>query len=287
MSLDIITPRLGKINKPVKDMIMGALTYEYPLSLSKLTNMIKKQYASSVTFQGVRRAVNSLVEDGVLVKQGKQYSISKIWITKLKKFADELHDSYFQKNFGVLKIESLGENIKIYTFDNLIDVDKFWNKIIFQWFKEDSGKAKYYVQKFRHMWPVLGQLGEETQILEDIKNYKLKFYTLVYANTRLDEWCKKYYADLGFYYNIDKKHETDITNYFSVYGDYIIQSSYPVALAKEIDHIYEKTTDFSSFNVADLIRVLRKKSEIQIMVQKNSLLANQLRQGILDNFRTH
>ena len=168
MSLEITLPRLGKVTRAAKDLVISSLMYEYPLTLAKLTNSIKKQYAASVTFQGVRRAVNALVEDEVLIKDGRQYSINKKWITSLKDFSDRLYDSYYAKNSGIMNIESLGEEIKIYTFDNLIDADKFWNKTIAHWFK--SGKEKVYCQQFGHMWQVLGQMQEETSVLDTIKN---------------------------------------------------------------------------------------------------------------------
>jgi hypothetical protein len=287
MSVEIVTPRLGKIKKSTKDLVISTLVHEYPLSLAKLTNSIKKLYGAGVTFQGVRKAANQLVEEGVLVKEGKNYRLNKEWIRRMRDFVEKLESRYFTESGRARDVESIGEDIKVYTFDNLIDLDEFWNRVIAKWFEEDKenkGK-KYYTQQSGHTWYVLANLEEETDILEKIKKHKINFYTLVPGRTVLDQWCKKYYEEHGFYYTVNKKEKKNTSQYFAVYGDNIIQSDYPEELAKNIDALYEKAKDFESFEVTKLIKLLRKKSDVKITVMKNPVVAQQLRNYILSHFK--
>lgn len=286
MSLEITTPSLGKTKKSAKDLIISTLTFNYPLTLSKLTNNIKKKYGASVTFQGVRKAVNLLIEQGIVEKKGKEFLLNKNWIRDLRDFSDELYDSYFSENPGIKDIETITEDMKIYTFDNLIEVDLFWNKIITKWFSTHPEiKERVYVQQFAHMWPVLGQMQEEASITNVIHKYNLKFYILNNGNTKLDKWCKNYYEGLGAFYTTNpkgKKEEND--KYYSIYGDFIIQTTYPKEIANQIDEIYESSTNFENFKAHELIKILKRKIEIKVMVMKNSLIAEQLRKGILAHF---
>jgi len=52
MSLEITLPQLGKVKKSAKDLVISTLTIEYPMTLAKITNSIRKKYSASVTFQG-------------------------------------------------------------------------------------------------------------------------------------------------------------------------------------------------------------------------------------------
>lgn len=288
MAIEIVTPELGKVKKSTKDLIISTLMYEHPLNLAKLTNAIKKKFQASVTFQGVRKAVNQLAENGVIIKNGKEYDISKDWILELRDFVEKLQESHFTKRTGIKDIQAIGEDLKVYTFDNLIDLDKFWDKLVATWFDNDTENKfeKQYVQLSGHAWYVLGQLGEETAILEKIKNLNINFYIVVNDNTFIDRWSKKYYTDQGFFYttNKDTKRSSN-ARYFSVYNDLVIQTTYPEEIAREIDSVYRSTKDFESFEVAKLITILRKKTDVKITVMRNPVVAEQLRAYILSHFK--
>ncbi len=285
--MEILTPELGKAKKSTKDLVVSVLMYNYPVTLAKITNEIKRKFQASVTFQGVRKAANQLVENDVVVKKGKEYSLSKEWILKLRQFTEKLHESYFTESKRVRNIEAIGEDIKVYTFDNLVDVDIFWNSLIGKWFDEDknSKEEKYYVQQSGHTWYVLANLEEETQTLEKIQKNKIRFYTLAIGKLVLDKWSKKYYEDHGFYYTTLKKKKNDTSKYFAVYGDNVIQCTYPVELTKEMDQIYHQAKDFESFDVTRLIKLLRRKVELKMTVMKNPVVAEQLRNYVLSHFK--
>ena len=296
MAIEITTPSLGTAKKTTKDLVISTLMYEYPLTLAKITNSIKKKFHTSVTFQGVRKAVNQLVENEVIKKTGekhKEYKLNKEWILKLRDFVEQMHESYYTKSSGIRDVEAIGEDIKVYTFDNLIDLDKFWDKLITKWFEADKNnpKEKIYAQLSGHTWYVLGQLGEETAILETIKKHNINFYIFANDNTFLDRWSKKYYEELGFYYTTNKnntkdnKKKTTNARYFSVYNDLIVQAEYPKKIADEIDEVYNNTKDFESFEATKLIKILREKAELKVTVMRNPVVAEQLRNFILGHFK--
>ncbi len=287
MAIEIITPQLGTIKKSTKDLIISTLMYDHPLNLTKLTNAIKKKFQASVTFQGVRKAVNQLVENGVIIKNAREYDLSRDWILELRNFVEKLQESHFTERTGIKDIQAIGDDIKVYTFDNLIDLDKFWDKLVAKWFEDDKDNKteKCYTQLSGHAWYVLGQLGEETEIMEKIKRFNIKFYILANGCTFLDEWSKKYYVDHGFFYitNRDKKKNSN-AQYFSVYNNYVIQITYPEEITKKIDSIYNNTKDFESFEAAKLIKILREKTDLKLTVMRNPVVAQQLRSFVLDKF---
>ena len=164
MVFEIITPQLGKGKKSNKDLVISVLRDNYPLTLAKLTQSIKKLYHADVTFQGIRKAVNDLVDKKIIIKSDREYQLNKEWILELRDFIETLQESYFNKKSGVKDVQAIGEDIKVYSFDNVIDLDVFWNRVINQWFeKNKTGKGTdYYVQQSGHTWYVLANLEEET-----------------------------------------------------------------------------------------------------------------------------
>ena len=88
--LELTIPQAGEKAKNIKDLIFTILTQEEDLSLIELTNIIKNQYVLNVTYQAVRKAVNTLEQQDILFKKGKKYSLNKEWVLKTKAFFDTL-----------------------------------------------------------------------------------------------------------------------------------------------------------------------------------------------------
>ncbi len=283
MAIQITIPGFGK-DKSTKDVVVSLLVDEYPLTAKQITNKIKSKFGVSVTFQGVYKAINQLIKEGVLIKESKDIQISKGWITNARSFIDTLQRKYFEEKRAISR-SAIGEDIQVYYFDNLIALDKFWNNILENWLKDPNLKEEYLTQQSGHTWYVLGQLEEETSILHSIKEKNLKFYTLSEGNTFLDKWSGIYYKGQRVFYTTNKSRKNDPKNhYFIVYADYIMESVYPEDLTKELDHIYENVKEITDLNLNELIRVLRKKTPLKITIMKNSILAKRLRKDILKHF---
>jgi len=259
MVIQITIPGFGK-EKSTKDLVISLLIDEYPLSAKQITNKIKSKFSVSVTFQGVYKAINQLIDNGVLIKDGKNIQISKDWITNAKSFIDSLQRKYFEETKAISK-SAIGEDIQVYYFDNLITLDKFWNRILEVWFKDPNLKDEYLTQQSGHTWYVLGQLEEETAILNSIKERNLKFYTVSVGNTFLDKWSGRYYSEQKFFYTTKKSRKKSQNNhYFIIYDGYIMESIYPDDLTKELDKIYDNAKEITDLNLNELIKVLRKKT---------------------------
>lgn len=283
MTIQITMPGFGK-EKSTKDLVISLLVDEYPLSAKQITNKIKSKFGVSVTFQGVYKAINQLITDGVLSKEGKNLQISKDWIINAKLFLDSLQTKYFEETKAISK-SAIGEDIQVYYFDNLIALDKFWNNILEIWFKDPNLRDEFLTQQSGHTWYVLGQLEEETAILNSIKEKNLKFYILNDGNTFLDKWSGRYYRGQKFVYTINKSRKKIPKNhYFIIYSDYIMESVYPDDLTKELDKIYDSVKEITDLNLNELIKVLRKKTQLKITIMKNPILAKRLRKDILKHF---
>src|SRR3989344_2091602 len=132
MTLSITLPLLEKTSS-VKDMAFSVLMHEFPLSLMKILNAVNKQYNKSFSFQAVRKAVLQLVEEGVLEKEGKEFS----------------------ENKGS-KVQVSG-NTTFYTLPTLVDLDYMWNGLIRQALN-DQKTVKVITFKSVHFWFLIATL---------------------------------------------------------------------------------------------------------------------------------
>ncbi len=195
MTLEIVLP-LGK-KKDVKDLIFTILTKEYPLKLIELSNIIRKRYGRLVTFQAVRKAAIQLKEDGVLIKDDKQFFISKDWVKESKRVIDNLYEE-LNKEKIINQTESIGGELSVFKFNSLNEMMKFWQDLIDNWFKNFK-HGDYHINFYQaaHVWEGLLHLDREEKLMSQLKQKRIKSHILSIGNTKLDRNIKKFYEDIG------------------------------------------------------------------------------------------
>jgi len=77
-----LTIPLGKDDN-VKNLVFSILANEYPLKIIEITNLIRKRYGKTVSFQAVRKSLFELIEEGIIIKDQKSFSLNKNWILLL------------------------------------------------------------------------------------------------------------------------------------------------------------------------------------------------------------
>ena len=90
--IELTIPQLGEENRNVKDLVFTLLSVEQPLSIIELTKKIQKNYNIRITYQAVRKAVNTLEKQGVLGKESKKYRIDKQYYVNFKVTKGDVED---------------------------------------------------------------------------------------------------------------------------------------------------------------------------------------------------
>ena len=93
----IIVGSINNRKKGVKAATVEILSMEWPLSLKALHYLLSKKYALNVSYQAVHKAVNQLIEDQIIEKEGRFYCLSTIWISKVKNFGVETELAYLRE----------------------------------------------------------------------------------------------------------------------------------------------------------------------------------------------
>jgi len=82
----------------IRNEIIEILTEEFPLSIRKISNKLKKDYSKSIPDKTLYRAIASMIEDKVLIKDNQEYSINSYWLDNLDKFTEKISKKYINRN---------------------------------------------------------------------------------------------------------------------------------------------------------------------------------------------
>ncbi len=80
-----------------REAIISILSREFPLSIKKIYNKVKKEYHSDLTYQAVFKLTKEMLADKILEKQEKEYKLNINWIKQLENELDIIKKNYLGK----------------------------------------------------------------------------------------------------------------------------------------------------------------------------------------------
>src|SRR3989338_1491745 len=267
--LNLSIPQLGEDTKNAKDLVFTILTQEQPLSIIELTNKIKKQYVISITYQAVRKAVDTLHAQNVLTKTGKKYAINREWLLKLKSFFDKLLTQYENKTtLKLFHTEFAKEDYALYKFNSLYELDNFWEEVMTYWADHEKDNKDYYSYTHYHWW-LLINLGKETKLFDHFRKLHINSHVIMCNSQPLNQWASQVYADLGV--KIIKKVQKDDSPMvdINILGNTVIQINYPPNIAKKIKLFYKKYNSVQDMSLKEITRLAHETGDIKFILFKN------------------
>jgi len=268
----------------VKDLVFTILSKEYPLRIVDLMQFIRKRYGKSVSFQAVRKAVLELKNEGVLTQEETKFLINAEWVIEAKGVLDELYMELTNEKRDVRKMDAIGEEVSVFTFNSLNEMMRFWQDLIDKWFKNfKKGDYKINCYQAAHAWEGLLHLDREKKTMGQLKQKGIVSSILSAGNTLLDKNIKRFYERIGIHFVIDPSRSSfDRSHYVATYGDLIVQAQYPPDLVSALDIFFRKNSSLKDLNLGALSDIVNKKTEIKLTVIKNLAMAKQINRSIMD-----
>ncbi|MFQ5722348.1 MAG: hypothetical protein ACE5GI_07630 [Candidatus Aminicenantales bacterium] len=270
--------------KTVKDAIVSALTIEWPLSARKIYNQVRKKYGFAVTYQAVHKAMKELLNDKIILKEGKEYSLNRDWIESIKSFANDLGKVYEDKT--TLTIEKAFEQGSgNFTFDN---VYKFYMGMatMLKRLALEAGKKSGGIgtAQLRHMYWALASSQKEYDLFDDMLNSYKKTYILCRSDTKADRIAADYYRTVNpgtnVLFGLQCAENCDLI----IGGNFVIQIFFEKNLVKLMDMAYKRA--YLLQGMKKLYGLLfRKKANINVVLFRNPALAEQIRNEVMGHFK--
>lgn len=268
----------------IKDAIIKILSHEYPLSAKIIYNKIKKTYRHQISYQGVYKAINQLIEKGILEKKEKNYKININWINQLEYLTKQLKQQYLEEKplrlYNLKELNSLKEQITL-EFETLYEADNYRKKLQDEYFKQEKEIPAYCGQS-KHLKSPLVYSEKSLQLLKNLKEKNQKVYIIVNENDELDNYCANYYRTLNIKVKTGVKFESDCD--IMILENLILQQYLPKELSNYINETY-KNQQISNIDIKQFFEeIYQKKTKIKTIINNNKSIATQLRNNILKEF---
>lgn len=225
-----------------------------------------------VTIQGVYKALRELINEDIILKQGKEYFINNSW-------RDDVEKLISQRSRFVLRP---GEEIK-YRFKKIENTDSFW-KNIFGDIKNEIGKFPVFHFTPHQFWILLRERAQsELEYYDELNKKSIFGYTLIGGETELDNKAKQLLSSEYHQSHADDKVSLNRKDHVTVLGDYIIITRLPGSFAMAIDALYKKCNSETEL-IVGLEKIFKRSGNIVMIIKNSSEKAKKLRKTISQDF---
>lgn len=234
------------------------------------------------TLQAVYYELNKLQTAGVVVKSGKTYSLSLLWVQEILSFADRLADTYLGHNLNV--VPPLPENTRRSTwlFRNFARADDFRLQLRLSLFEQCIDNASYCI--YPHLlFPLLR--GEKIKEFgATLKHSRRRVYCVIGSRTKLDLECQRQLDPSSFILSSAKSSfQFDSRRYLEVIGDYLLEVVFEPRTAQITERLFRASSG-SQVISGEIVELLRSKDKIRVILSYSPARAKRLKKQFVNFF---
>jgi len=264
-----------------KDIIVKILSEEFPLSLPKIKNILQKKFHKSISYQGIYKELNKLIEAKIVTKEEKQYMLNKDWILKVNQYSKEVYLKYNNKIThsikDILNLKKEGDTMTL-EFDSYFEIDKFFIDFLMIFNNYFDKKDSILMHYRNNWWPFLYTTDE----FNFMNNLKSNFYTLCIPNSNLDNWACNFEKNIGLKVKILNQ-KTPFWS-FNLFGDYVINYIVDEKIYLKLKKFFSQNNELKDINLKELLEIINLKGKFKVIFMKNSAIKNSLLNEIKNNF---
>ena len=192
--------------------------------------------------------------------------------------------NYFSKQHAALfDNTSDSEAIRVFIFRTWFDVEKYLYYLQKNYVLKSREKQTICVHH-AHEWRPLFYLRAEYNWVKQLSKLGHKIFTLCSGNSAVDKWAAEFYRSIGG--NIQLGERSAETCELIVFSDLVVQIYTPLELRDERDKELRKMKSINEVNCASLIKnVFEKETEIKVVINKDKVLAEQIKKQTLAKFK--
>ncbi len=264
----------------IKDLIISILSRDERLSAKSVFQAIQTDYGSKITYQGVHKALRSMVAQGVLDEESNKYSVNSKWLSELDAFVSKMEARRSGRaalDFGDIK-NSTSTTLSfdsymdaLYSLLENMDRDRQSNSV------PDLAIAHWY-----HPWPVMCVSKKE---FEQVRRMMVSGtqYGLCNQSSPLDMVLVDFWRDLNAKVQVGVPCATSCD--LLVTRDNVVQIFLSPPVRKGIDDVFRSSAkgkiDFNRLYSC----VFGLKGNVKVIITQNKQLADEIRSETLQYFK--
>ncbi len=286
--IELSIPQAGEETKSGKDIVFSILSQRQPLSAIEIVRIARREYNVGLTYQAIKKAIDTLVHQGVFIKEGKTYRINKQWLMNVKETVDNLLTTYESgKQIKSFTTDFSKDQYAVYTLTSLFDLDNFWDDILMYLTHHlQPSEHRSFVAQVHYTWWLLINLGREVKLFEGFTRDKIPSYNSVLCNVPLNKSAERSYENMGVRFKIgsEKPKRGEMVD-VNVVGDSIIQVHYPQEIVEKLADFYQRYRTTEEMSLREITKIVHTPCEIKFTVFKNREIAQNLRESYMKKFK--
>jgi hypothetical protein len=266
--LRLSLPIFEEKGQTTKDQIVQSLLKEDGLKLVDIFKRIKRNYNIGIKYQTVRKAVEILIEQGVLSRYELKYSLNPQWLFSLKSFADEGLIKKSKQHSSQFEPKRMHDDFTSFTISSLFELDNFWNDVLLHFAHKTTAGNKFALNIVEQAWWMLINLGRETQLFMKYGELEIDTHFIFLKNSPINKFAKKIYDNLNIssVFVEDTIIEKNIG--LTMVGEGLIEVKYPAALMSDINAFLNKHSD-EKYDIPELTKLMHAKHDIVMNIYTN------------------
>jgi len=257
-----------------KSKIIQILATNEPLTAKQIHYKLKRQFAVTSTYQAMHKTLKQMLEEEILTKKTKTYSLNQTWVENYKKTAEQL-DAKTKTNPKELSLDDMQEGETVHLpFKGILEVGWF---LVDKLMITNNPDKKPCLALWRFCYSIIGL---ESKHLIGLKNAftQNEWYAFVEEKNKVDQMfgeTLKSYGLKKIQYGI--KCATPLSDKMII-GDYIAEMIYPSTFRKLWEIQNRLPIKIIEFNLAKHLMNMRElQPRIEVIITKNSKLADEFR----------
>jgi len=214
--------------------------------------------------QGIYKELRKLQETGVVVKHGKFYSLSLIWILNLTDLADSMFESFVGEEVSLDHLPAAGKKVS-WQFSRLSKLDNLAIHLMLLLFQNTESKEMF--QWLPHPWFELIHHEKELQLEQALKVGGYQVHVIIGGENYLDtlftsEWPYNYSHAVGPF-------ERERSHYYCVIDQYILTWILDTETTQRIDTLFETVTGPEDLQVSAIMKAVQSAGNYSIRIENN------------------
>ncbi|MBU0536433.1 MAG: hypothetical protein KKE20_05680 [Nanoarchaeota archaeon] len=275
----VISPFVGGGDSNTKLAIIHILNRYKSLNAKKIFNLLKKDFAISITYQACHKALKKMYDDKVLDYIDKEYLINDSWVSKMKNFVSDLEKTPSK----MIEVFTKLDQNKIVSFDVRNEAEMGYFVLDFMEHYSETGGNGPLIMNMHFVWTILPLSDEQFVILKSlIKRHGV--YIMAREGKEYDKIMKRHWEDAGGKVDIGIKDAVSNCDVICI-GDYIINIYWDPDHLEEAVNSTKQIKKESDLNYNELYELICKPVKIDFVIMKNKEAAESIRNKTLGHFR--
>jgi len=280
MGIELFVQNHDEKQGNAKNYIVTLLTEKKPLTVRELQKKVQKEFKYSVSYQAIRKANYQLVEEGVLEKNGKKYSISEKWIDEIYFLCRNLkrgHSKYYFES--ILERIHKTRSPQYLQFHSLCELKNYIEELEIELIPKLRDRNVFYIL------PMTQKGFNFEKVKERMDFYKMNsasLHLLYRSNGPINQLAVQNYTLCGAKAKIIC--ENSDNSIIGVFDDIVFQSFIPIELILKTRQNGSGNGSNLGRRIMDYIEIQNKEANIRALIQRNENFAGLIKQKISPHF---